>query len=497
MRPQPGPQELVLSCPADIAIIGGSLFGGKTWSLIYEALRHVAVKGFNFAIFRRVMPEVRNPGGMWDESLKWYPLVGGEPREQDASWYFPSTAWGKFAGLQYEKDKLGWKGAQLCYIGFDQLEEFTESQFWYLVGRNRSTCGVRPYVRASCNPDPDSFLAPLLAWWIDQSPIEAGGGYAIPERSGVIRWYLRVNDVVQWSTVECGIADYARYAEFEQLAKGEMAERYGPNGRHAKSLSFILARLQDNAIGNALSPEYIGSVLSMTLVEQERLYGGDKGGNWKIRPAAGLVFNRAWFTVVDAAPVTVRARVRAWDKAGTTGGGDTTSGTKISLTAEGLIYIEDNISGQWAAGEREKVIQQTAVLDGKPVSIWIEQEPGSGGKDSAHATVTGLPEFNARAETATGDKVHRANPLAAQAQAGNVKLVRGPWNETYLRNLHGFPTKGLPDDDVDSSSLAYKKLLEQVNGVLEYYRLQVEAMRAEKAKKATTNGAASNGHSAV
>ena len=463
---------------------------------MYEPLRHVDTPGFTFALFRRIMPEVTNPGGMWDESEKWYPLLDG--KSTDYSWQFPSSAWGKMSGLQYEKDKYSWKGAQLCFIGFDQLEEFSATQFWYLVGRNRSTCGIRPYVRASCNPDPDSFLADLLAWWIDQRALEEGGGYVIPERSGVIRWYLRVNDVVEWSETQCPADQYANYGEYEERARAEMVERYGKSGRFAKSLSFILATLKDNVIGTTLNPEYEGNVYNLPLVERERLYGGDRGGNWKIRPAAGLVFNRAWFEIVDAVPSNVRARCRAWDKAGTAGAGDTTSGTKMSLVGD-VVYIEDNTAGQWAAGEREALIKQVAELDGKAVPVWVEQEPGSGGKDSAHTTVTNLADFDAHAEPSTGDKITRANPLAAQAQVGNVKIVRGAWNERFLANLHAFPTKGVPDDDVDSASLCYKHLRQQVTGVLEYYRQQAAAQRAAKEKaneKKNPNGAASDGGSA-
>ena len=73
----------------------------------------------------------------------------------------------RFAHLEYEQDKFGWMGAQVTFIGFDELIHFTEGQFWYLLSRNRSTCGIKPHIRATCNPDPDSFVADLVKWWID------------------------------------------------------------------------------------------------------------------------------------------------------------------------------------------------------------------------------------------------------------------------------------------------------------------------------------------
>ena len=79
-------------------------------------------------------------------------------------------------------------------IGFDELTHFTAHQFFYMVSRNRSTCGVRPYIRATCNPYADSWVADFLAWWIDQET-----GLPIPERAGVLRYYIRVAEKIEWA----------------------------------------------------------------------------------------------------------------------------------------------------------------------------------------------------------------------------------------------------------------------------------------------------------
>lgn len=451
IRPQPGPQELFLSTPADVAIIGGSVFGGKTWALVIEPTRHVRNPGFNFVAFRREMPEVTNPGGIADEARNWYPHVGGRERQNVHEWVFPSGAKGKFAGLQYEADVQAWLGSQICLLLFDQLESFTEKQFFALLARNRSTCGVRPYCRASCNPDPDSFLAGLLEWWIDQQT-----GYAIPERSGVIRWFIRVDDSIVWADVECPPDETDRYDEYETKAHADLNARFPGRGDYAKSLTFVLARLQDNKIGVQKDPGYEANVRALSHVEQERLLGGDRGGNWKIRPAAGLVFNRAWFEIVDAAPAKAR-RCRAWDKAGTTGAGDWTVGGKIAQ-ADGVFYIEDVTRGQWDAGDRENVIKQVTLSDGTGVMIRHEQEPGSGGKESAQNTTKRLAGYSVEAVPSTVNLIGRAQGLAAQSKPGNVKIVRGPWNEDLLKELHAFPTKGVPDDQVSALSLAFNAL---------------------------------------
>lgn len=458
IRPQPGPQELFLSTPADLAVIGGSVYGGKSWCLVIEALRHIDNPAFNFVCFRREMPEITQPGGLWDESLKWYPAVGGEPRENMHEWFFPSGAWGKFSGLQLEKDKENFKGAQICLLMFDQLEMFTETQFWYLLSRNRSLSGIPPYMRASVNPDPDSFLATLLAWWIDQD-----SGYSLPERSGIIRWFLRQDDDrLVWSTVECPPEDYANYEQRKQEARAEIERRFPGQGRFALSLTYVLARLQDNKIGQEIDPDYEARVRMLTYVERERLLGGDRGGNWKVRATAGKIFNRAWFDLVEAAPVDC-VWVRYWDKAGTEGGGCNSAGVRLGYSpSTRAYYVASCIAGQWSAHNREAVIRQTAELDGPDIPIYVEQEPGSGGKESAINTVLSLPGYVVRPDKVTGEKIRRAYPLSAMSEARNVKLVRGAWTEEWLTEAHQYEDTAPLKDRIDATAGAFNKLAQIV-----------------------------------
>lgn len=173
-------------------------------------------------------------------------------------------------------------------------------------------------------------------------------------------------------------------------------------------------------------------------------------------PEGGGLFKREWFQIVDAVPAQAK-RVRYWDKAGTAGGGDFSSGVKLAAAPDGQFYVADVQRGQWSSWQRNQVMRQTAELDGKSVAIWVEQEPGSGGKESAEASIRNLVGFNVHAEAPTGDKAVRAGPLAAQAEAGNVKLVRGAWNAPYLDELCVFP-HGKNDDQVDGSSGAFNKL---------------------------------------
>src|SRR5262249_33494224 len=119
------------------------------------------------------------------------------------------------------------------------------------------------------------------------------------------------------------------------------------------------------------------------------------------------------------------------------------------------------VRGQWSSGARDAIIKQTAERDAlryhHTVQTWVEQEPGSSGKDSARAAVRLLAGYSIRADKVTGCKEVRADPFAAQAEAGNVRLVLGPWNGAYLDELTSFPN-GAHDDAVDASSGAFSKL---------------------------------------
>ena len=173
------------------------------------------------------------------------------------------------------------------------------------------------------------------------------------------------------------------------------------------------------------------------------------------RAPEGNRFKRAWFVLVDAAPTEAR-RVRYWDKAGTAGGGAYTAGVRMAV-ADGLFYVENVVRGQWSAGERERIIRQTAELDGMDVTQIVEQEPGSGGKESAEATVRNLAGYAVRADRVTGDKDVRIEPLAAQAEAGNLRVVRGPWNGAYIDEMCAIPS-GQYRDQGDASAGAFNHL---------------------------------------
>lgn len=433
--PQTGPQTAFLSSPADIAIYGGAAGGGKSWAILAEPLRHIAVRGFGGVIFRRTTVQVRNEGGLWDESMLLYPIAAGQPKEHVLGWSFPSSAAMSFAHLEHDKSVLNYQGAQIPYIGFDELTHFTAKQFWYMVSRNRSMCGVRPYVRATCNPDADSWVATLIEWWIDQDT-----GYAIPERSGVLRWFVRVGETLIWGNTPADLAEHKNPETGEPLP--------------AKSLTFIAAKLTDNKLLMAADPGYMANLLALPLVERERLLGG----NWKIRPAAGLYFQRTWCRMVDAVPAgTVFGR--GWDLAATPPSPenpdpDATSGTKVGRMPDGRYIVADNRSDRLTPAGVERFLRNTVSQDGRECEQSLPQDPGQAGKSQVKSLIGMLAGYNVRSSTETGDKITRFSPFSAQCEAGNVDILRGGWNDQWCDALEGFPT-AKHDDDIDSTSRAF------------------------------------------
>jgi len=122
--------------------------------------------------------------------------------------------------------------------------------------------------------------------------------------------------------------------------------------------------------------------------------------------------------------------------------------------------IEHMVRGQWSALEREKIIKECSKRDAamlEQYEIGVEQEPGSGGKESAESTIRGLAGMRAYADRPTGPKEVRAEPFAAQVQGGNVWLVAGPWHADFLEELESFPN-GRYVDQVDACSGAFNRL---------------------------------------
>jgi predicted phage terminase large subunit-like protein len=443
LTPQPGPQTAFMCSSADIVIYGGAAGGGKTFALLLEGLRHKDIAGFSGVVFRKNYTQITASGGLWDAANKIYGQVqGAKPKKTPKlHWFFsPSGARIHFAHLERDEDLQGWQGSEICYLAFDELTHFSRHQFLYMLSRNRSTCGIRPYVRATCNPDSDSWVADFISWWINQET-----GYPIYERSGVVRYMCVLNDTIYWGS-----------------NPHELAKEYGVNVEECKSVTFIASKLTDNKVLMAKDPSYMANLKALAEIDKERLLYG----NWKIRPAAGMYFKTENFTFVDAVPKNIVAYARSWDLAATeptplNPDPDATAGVLMGLLDDGRVIVLDVKRKQIKANDARNLLRNMAAIDHgkyKFVQITIPQDPGQAGKAQAQSLVSMLAGYSVEIVSPTGSKEVRATPFASQVQAGNVFILKGEWNDMYLSELESFP-ESKHDDMVDASSDAFNKLM--------------------------------------
>lgn len=269
ISPQKGKQSEFVHNEADIVFFGGSAGSGKTFSLVLIPLMFIDEPSFNAVLMRRTYPEIFNPGGLWEEMESLYTKCGAKANMQEHTWTFPSGMYVQAAHMQHEKDKYKYQGAQVVYFGFDELIHFSKTQFFYMVSRNRKADSpTQPFIRATMNADADSWVAQFISWWIDDN------GFAIPERSGRIRWFITKNGQEIWGD-----------------SKAELEKKF-PN-ESPLSFTFIEANLSDNPIFDSTQgKDYRAKLQILDPVQRERLLNG----NWKIRDHGLRIFTLPSFT---------------------------------------------------------------------------------------------------------------------------------------------------------------------------------------------------------
>lgn len=412
-------------------------------------LRYINVQGFGGTIFRKNYNQIFKEGGLWDEAQKMYSgIKGANMRKLDAAWVFNDKNGNRisrisFAHIERDEDVHSWQGTQHAFIGWDELTHFSFNTFFYMLSRNRSTCGVKPFIRATCNPDADSWVAKFISWWIDQDT-----GYPIPERSGKLRYFIRRGDDITWADTKQEL-----WEKFDLKTDEEREE--------PRSVTFISSSIYDNRELLKINPQYLANLKALPEVEKERLLHG----NWKIKPAAGMYFKRTQVgDFINVIPNDVVTWVRCWDLAATekseNGDAAYTAGVLIGKRKNGRYVVADVINRQMSASDVRSIIKQIAQLDReryKRVKIRIPQDPGQAGKEQAQSYIKMLAGFNVVAVKETGSKESRAEPMAAQWQAGNFDIVIADWNEAYLSQLENFPD-GKWKDMVDASANGFAEI---------------------------------------
>lgn len=388
-------------------LYGGAAGGGKSDFLLMAALEHIDVPGYSAIIFRRTFPQLSAPeDGLLARAQEW---LTGQPGFQGIDtvngmptrWKYKGGGTLSFSHMQLERDKYNHQGPSYQYIGWDELTQFTRTQYLYLMSRQRrleSQKWLPLRVRSASNP--------------------GGDGH-------------------EW-----------------------VRERFvDPKTRMDRI--FVPSRLGDNP--HLDREDYEATLRELPEYERCQLLDGD----WDARPP-GALFKREHFPIVDAAPEGME-EVRYWDLAATEAkpgkNPDATAGVRVGRLDAGRYVVVDVQHGRWSEAATEQRVLHTAQLDGRGVSIRMEQEPGSSGKLVIHAFRKALEGHDFRGVPSTGSKLVRAKAFIAACERGEVSLVRAAWNEPFLRELEMVTFAGTEHDDQADAVAGAWNALTQRRGV--------------------------------
>lgn len=172
-------------------------------------------------------------------------------------------------------------------------------------------------------------------------------------------------------------------------------------------------------------------------------------------PKDGGTFKPAEIEIIDALPHGIKW-IRGWDLASTVKKtSDYTSSTKLGIK-DGVTYIAEVHRFKGTPDTVENTIVQKASIDGRDTLISLPQDPGQAGVYQKNALSRALSGYTFEFTPESGDKQTRASPFASQVNVGNVKMLRGEWNDEFIKEMQMFPN-GKHDDMIDSSSRAYNK----------------------------------------
>lgn len=464
-------QKMILQdTTTDVILIGGGAGGGKSTICLTKNLDGVEDPYFICTVLRRTQPELKRPGGLVSESKSIYPHFSGIYKTQAMKWVFPSGAEISFAAIGSDDDLGGWQGSQLVRVMIDEAgEEWTQHQVLFLLSRMRSSKSkIHPQLIMTANPNRHSFLKSWVDFCLDDEGVPKEG------TENKIRWFVVENNEPKWADSPEEL--YSLYGSGKIMALGlspeEMAKHPPEKLFIPKSFRFIPTNVYDNPY--LLPPKnmsYLANLLAQPRVNQLRFLKG----SWIAQAEGSGFWKSSWIEIVDKVPDEPgMTRVRGYDLAGTEKSEvnpdpDYTAGTLLCRSRNGTYYIEHAERYRKRTGDVIDRIISTAKYDGTSrVTVAIPKDPGQAGKAFYSHLVRVLSEngiiTRPDPSVSTAGKVARFLPFASLCQAGNVKMVRGEWNDDFISELEAFDggRKG-HDDFVDSVATAFNTMAKNMH----------------------------------
>lgn len=276
--PQKGGQTDMLASPADISIVGGSRGGGKSYVLLMNALYDITNPNFRAIVFRKDLDDLSD---IIDTSAELYSIYGTYNRaKNDMTWNFDSGGWLTFSyhSMEYSAFHDRYQGKQYPYIGIDEVTQMSFKKFKILTMSNRNAYNIRSRIVGSCNPDPDSWVARFIEWWIDQET-----GLPIPERAGKVRYcYMAGDDIseIVWGSSREEVFEKCKKEILEYWTE-DMEEFGSPQELFIYSVAFVPAKITENKALMYSDPTYLGKLGNQDEEAKARFLEG----NWKFKAA--------------------------------------------------------------------------------------------------------------------------------------------------------------------------------------------------------------------
>jgi predicted phage terminase large subunit-like protein len=430
---------LMLECLE--AFYGGAGGGGKSDALLMAALYYADVPGYNALIIRRNLPDLAMPSALMDRAHEWLGLRNDTHWDLGRKrWTFSSGATVTFGFLENVRDSDRYASAEFHFIGVDELTQFSEKQYLDLFARLRAPACLR------CEFEKQYLLHSVM---VHQQPVNKCTTCADLKRQRRAAQRSRFSHLPA-AHIPLRMRSASNPGNVgHEWVKRRFIRRHGaPPGDRL----FVPARLDDNPFINR--EQYVKSLLNLDPVTRDRILKGD----WEAHSSRG-VLKREWFEIVDTIPAEL-SLARYWDTAyQKKKTSDYTVGLKYGISRDGIGYILHVGRTKGSPHEVETFIGNVAAQDSRSVRIILQQEPGSGSAlwiDSMRRGV--LLGYAVDADAVKGSKFERSQPFRAAAEAGNLKLLRGAWNEEFLDECEQFSPDEREyehDDQVDAACGAF------------------------------------------